>query len=539
MFIASNEAPFILLGKVIIDATGDAIVSTLAGATVFKGREDGLMQPVTLEFTIEGVDESRGLICIGDVDDVQLFGKRFLDWCREQADAGKIPPSLAAVRLHPTVHPGERQVNTTQVCGVDITQVDQIFPADLQLRRQMVLPETFLRENVPGYEKARIIASGTTTGVRESRRVLGDYLIDASELSAGCRFPDVVVHNALFIVDIHNPAGAGQAEDHIQYCKPYDLPYRCFLPKGLEGLLVTGRSISGTHRAHASYRVMSICMAMGEATGMAAALAAARGCTPRELPVSDLQSAMTARGIRLFDIWNRIVAMQIEFLDVARAYRRAKDGGTEHQALEARDEFRARWNEIARLRNQIRPFVSKDNLLFTVSNAFDNLHMLGLSYILNAQDQMPHLIFLIEIMNTYIDKVTDCFYNIDAAKQVYYNAADSSRLLDLARQTNFNYSQSDLDDSLFDRDCDPSAPLELGFDWGSSICLMIVDQERHWDFAKGTASQQVCQTQINEFFVKPEGLAHGIPHREDPAHARAAAPQDRFAFFVAGKVCCV
>ena len=301
LVIASNEAPFILLGKVIIDATGDAIVSTLAGATVFKGREDGLMQPVTLEFTIEGVDESRGLICIGDVDNVQLFGKRFLDWCREQADAGKIPPSLAAVRLHPTVHPGERQVNTTQVCGVDITQVDQIFPADLQLRRQMVLLETFLRENVPGYEKARIIASGTTTGVRESRRVLGDYLIDASELSAGCRFPDVVVHNALFIVDIHNPAGAGQAEDHIQYCKPYDLPYRCFLPKGLEGLLVTGRCISGTHRAHASYRVMSICMAMGEATGMAAALAAARGCTPRELPVSDLQSAMTARGIRLFD----------------------------------------------------------------------------------------------------------------------------------------------------------------------------------------------------------------------------------------------
>ena len=301
LVIASNEAPFILLGKVIIDATGDAIVSTLAGATVFKGREDGLMQPVTLEFTIEGVDESRGLICIGDVDNVQLFGKRFLDWCKEQADAGRIPPSLAAVRLHPTVHPGERQVNTTQVCGVDITQVDQIFPADLQLRRQMVLLETFLRENVPGYEKARIIASGTTTGVRESRRVLGDYLIDASELSAGCRFPDVVVHNALFIVDIHNPAGAGQAEDHIQYCKPYDLPYRCFLPKGLEGLLVTGRSISGTHRAHASYRVMSICMAMGEATGMAAALAAARGCTPRELPVSDLQSAMTARGIRLFD----------------------------------------------------------------------------------------------------------------------------------------------------------------------------------------------------------------------------------------------
>ena len=71
--------------------------------------------------------------------------------------------------------------------------------------------------------------------MRESRRVMGDYVIDADEMAEGCRFADVVVHKALFIVDIHNPDGAGQAEPTIQYCKPYDLPYRCFLPLGLEG----------------------------------------------------------------------------------------------------------------------------------------------------------------------------------------------------------------------------------------------------------------------------------------------------------------
>ena len=266
-----------------------------------KGREDGLMQPVTLEFTIDGVDERTGLICIGDVDNVQLNGIRFLDWCKQRADEGKLPQKLAAVRLHPTVHPGQRQVNTTQVNGVDITRVEQVFKADLELREQMFLLEGFLRENVPGYEHIRIVSSGTTTGVRESRRVMGDYVITAEELAAGCRFPDVVVHKAEFIVDIHNPAGAGQAEDHIQYCQPYDLPYRCFLPAGLEGLLVTGRCISGTHRAHASYRVMSICMAMGEATGIAAALAARKGCTPRALDVKELQDVMTNQGIDLFD----------------------------------------------------------------------------------------------------------------------------------------------------------------------------------------------------------------------------------------------
>ena len=116
----------------------------------------------------------------------------------------------------------------------------------------------------------------------------------------------MVVHRAEFIVDIHNPAGAGQAEEKIQYCKPYDLPYRCFLPRdcenqGIEGLLVAGRCISGTHRAHASYRVMSPCMAMGEAIGTAAALASKMGITPRELPVKTLQKALTDKGIELFD----------------------------------------------------------------------------------------------------------------------------------------------------------------------------------------------------------------------------------------------
>lgn len=130
---------------------------------------------------------------------------------------------------------------------------------------------------------------------------MGDYIITAEELAEGKRFEDVIVHNAEFIVDIHNPAGAGQAEAKIQYVKPYDLPYRCFIPRKVENLYVAGRCISGTHRAHASYRVMSICMAMGEAVGVAASLCAAKGCTPRELDVKLLQDTLSAKGIDLYD----------------------------------------------------------------------------------------------------------------------------------------------------------------------------------------------------------------------------------------------
>lgn len=299
--ISTNEGAMALTAPVTIDATGDAVVAFLAGADIEKGRDDGLMQPVTLEFTIDGVDENRGVICIGDVDDVKLGEERFLDFCKRCADKGMLPPELAAVRLHPTTRKGERQVNTTQANGVDITCVEHIFPADLKLRKQIKLLVDFLRANIPGYENCRCIASGTTTGVRETRRVMGDYVVTAEELAEGKRFPDAIVHKAEFIVDIHNPAGAGQAEEHIQYCKPYDLPYRCFTPRGIEGLYTAGRCISGTHRAHASYRVMSICMAMGEATGIAAAMCARSGCTPRNLDVAALQQTMTAQGIELFD----------------------------------------------------------------------------------------------------------------------------------------------------------------------------------------------------------------------------------------------
>lgn len=299
LILATNQGRMALLAPVTIDCTGDAIVSTLAGAHIEKGREDGLMQPVTLEFTIDNVDESCAVTCIGDVDNVELNGERFLDFCKRCADQGKIPEHLAAVRLHPTVKSGQRQVNTTQQNKVDITNVREIFPADLELRRQIAALMKFFHENLPGYENCKCIGSGTTTGVRESRRVMGDYILTAEDMVEGKTFPDVVVHKAEFIVDIHNPEGAGQAEEKIQYVIPYDIPYRCLLPEGIEGLLVAGRCISGTHRAHASYRVMSICMAMGEAAGIAASLSAKEGVTPRQMPVNKIQDTLEAKGVEL------------------------------------------------------------------------------------------------------------------------------------------------------------------------------------------------------------------------------------------------
>lgn len=300
LLISGNDGLKAIYGKVVIDSTGDGDISFLAGAETMKGRSDGLCQPVSLEFTIGNVDESRAVVCIGDVDDVKLGDEPFLEYCRRCAENRELPPELAAVRLHRTVTPGQRQVNTTQLNRIDGTDTASLFRAEAALRRQIGIITEFLRSHLPGYEDCLVISSGATLGVRESRRVRGEYVLTREDVVDGARFPDVAVHKAEFIVDIHNPAGAGQAEATIQYCTPYDIPYRCFVPLGVDGLLTAGRCISGTHDAHASYRVMSICLAMGEAAGVAAAIAAEQDALPRDLDVSLLQQRLIEKGVDLF-----------------------------------------------------------------------------------------------------------------------------------------------------------------------------------------------------------------------------------------------
>lgn len=287
-------------GSIIVDATGDGDIAFFSGAPFELGRKtDGLMQPVTLEFTIGGVDESRALACIGDVDDVKLNGERFLDYTDRCAKEGLLPEVMTAVRLHRTVRHGERRVNTTQVNGVNALIHSQLFSAELELRKQIDILISFLHRHVPGYEKCFLLNSASTLGVRESRRITGEYILNTGDMAVGRYFDDVVVHNAEFIIDIHNPQGAGQAEDVIQQIKPYDIPWRSLIPLKVENLILSGRCISGTHRAHASYRITSICMAVGQAAGIGAALCCRKGCTPRIVPVKDIQHALKSRGVDL------------------------------------------------------------------------------------------------------------------------------------------------------------------------------------------------------------------------------------------------
>ncbi len=195
------------------------------------------------------------------------------------------------------------------------------------------------------------------------------------------------------------------------------------------------------------------------------------------------------KGVNLFSVWNRIVKMQIELLTLTDPH-----------------QFAELWNEIARLKKRIEPFVSRGGLLFTCSNAFDNLENLGLSYVRREYQKQPYLTFLIEVMNYLFDKVENCFYAINEERQVYYASEQSRLIMEMAQATGFDYKPEDiLGSSVYDRDCNPSLPLEIVPDWGSSICLFSVSQTRSYDFAAERDTGQEVHNVINEFFVKPDG----------------------------------
>lgn len=291
-----------LHASVVVDATGDGFAAMRAGAPFEIGRaSDGKCQPATLEFTVENVDNSHHFFCYGGSDPVTLpDGRRYSEVCKEACARGELPENVSIVRIHHTLQPDERNINATQANGFDTLTPQGNTAAEYLLREQIPIVIDFLRKHAPGFENCRLKSSATTLGVRETRRFIGDYVISDEDVEKGARHADVVVHKAWFLIDIHNPTGGGQAEKHSQPATPYDIPYRSLLPRDVEGLLLSGRNISGTHRAHASYRVMGVAIPTGQAAGTAAALSVQKGCAPRELDYRFVQQALKAYGTRLF-----------------------------------------------------------------------------------------------------------------------------------------------------------------------------------------------------------------------------------------------
>lgn len=268
-----------------LDCTGDADLAVMAGCPYQLGRGDGLCQPMTLCFRIGNVDipvfrENR-----------QLMQDRY----KQLKAEGKIKNPRENVLVFNTLVDGMLHFNTTRVVRHNPVDPLDVTRAEMAAREQMFEICHFLREQVPGFEHSQLVYSAGEIGVRESRKIVGEYVLTQEDLVACTKFPDRIAAGN-YDIDIHNPEGSGTSHYYFAPGTWYTIPYRSLLPLKAGNLLVAGRCISATHEAQASIRILPIVATLGQAAGVAAAVSLRAGVVPREADVAEIQRILTREG---------------------------------------------------------------------------------------------------------------------------------------------------------------------------------------------------------------------------------------------------
>lgn len=272
-----------------IDATGDAELSMLAGCPSKVGREkDGLCQPMTLCFRMGGVDKEK----------FRQNRPKINPLYQEFQAKGLIKNPRENVLIFDNFNDGVLHFNTTRVVKHDPTDPFAVTKAEIDAREQVFEMLTFLKENIEGFENARILSTALQIGIRESRKIVGEYTLTQEELKALTRFPDGIA-TANYDIDIHNPEGAGTSHYYFGKGEWYEIPYRCLIPKGMDNLLVAGRCISSTHEAQASYRIMPFCAELGQAAGTAVAVAKQTCTSTRLVDVDKVRAVLRKEGFHI------------------------------------------------------------------------------------------------------------------------------------------------------------------------------------------------------------------------------------------------
>ncbi|MFD0712029.1 FAD-dependent oxidoreductase [Paenibacillus sp. GCM10027626] len=292
-----------LQAKVYVDATGDGDIAYMAGAPWEQGNEKRKVQPMTMKFRMRGVDlaqvkqymqqhpeEFYEKSLIAELDHLPLSG--VMGFYKHWKEAG-LPIERDGLLFFAGPNEDEVLVNVSRVSGLDPTNIADLSKAEIEGRRQVLLLAAFFKTKIPGFEKASVSAVGTQIGVRETRRIIGHYVLNGEDVLDGRRFSDVIARSG-YPIDIHNPEGKGVTANFIKEGGAYDIPYRSIVPLQIANLLLAGRCISTTHEAQATTRLTPSCMALGQAAGTAAALAFLHQCNAVDVPIEQLQARLLA-----------------------------------------------------------------------------------------------------------------------------------------------------------------------------------------------------------------------------------------------------
>jgi hypothetical protein len=279
--IANKDGLVTIHPRVVVDCTGDADVAAWAGAPFEQSKE---VQPLTLHFRIGRVKKNPDLT------------RNCREALKKAQEAGELPhyygPGVMFLFADDEVYVHGVRVPANPTDAADLSR------AEMQGRRDAHAMFAAWKKGVPGFEQSYFIEAYPWIGVRESRRLVGEYVLTEDDLMKGRRFEDAIATGCWYL-DLHpNKTTVGGANDFkpekVQP-DPYDIPYRSLLPRKVTNLLVAGRCHSATRGAHASTRVTVTAMATGEAAGVAAALAAAAGNSPGEIKGTRVRETLTER----------------------------------------------------------------------------------------------------------------------------------------------------------------------------------------------------------------------------------------------------
>jgi hypothetical protein len=304
--LTSKSGRIEVRARMFVDTSGDADIAYLSGAPCLKGRDgDNLTQPMTMKFRMRGVDlgEVKAYILqhpdefyyktpVAELPDLYLSAVQgfYKHW--KEAD---LPIKRDQVLFFSGPEKDEVLVNMTRIQGLDGTNVEDLTLAEELGRKQVLMVADFMRKSLPGFAQASISQVGAQIGIRESRRIDGQYVLDMQDVVQGRRFDDVIARSG-YPIDVHAPSDNNVLVSWIQGDGAYDIPYRCLLPKKVGNLLVGGRCISTSHEALGTTRLSPSCMATGQAAGSAAAIAVRRGIAPQDVPLAELQERLRDQG---------------------------------------------------------------------------------------------------------------------------------------------------------------------------------------------------------------------------------------------------
>ena len=286
IIVASKNGELKIEADYFIDATGDAQVAYLANCPTTLGREsDNLCQPMTLCFRLGNVDVEK---FYATKDKLQAEYAKSLE-------AGEFLNPRENILVFRTLINNVLHFNTTRVVKKNPVSPEEVTEAEILARKQVYEIYEFMKKHADGLENSFLMMTAAEIGVRESRMIIGDYVLTESDCKDCTKFEDAIAA-CNYDIDIHNPEGSGTSHYFFPVGEYYTIPYRSLIPKGVSNMLVAGRCISSDHGAQASYRIMPVVCSIGEAAGSAISLVVKNKTSVREVDVKERQKVLKNNG---------------------------------------------------------------------------------------------------------------------------------------------------------------------------------------------------------------------------------------------------